>query len=150
MTLHNQLSCLSYHPVTHLSVKHYHEMDGHWQGVHSTHESTELLATSIRISVRQCLRQCRHCRRLFTAPGVQRMADLHSERVAVDEPPFTNVGVDCFGPFLAEDGRKETKHYGCIFTCVTSRAVHIESFDSMGTSSFLNAMQRFICRRGNM
>ena len=76
------------------------------------------------------------------------MADLPAERLATDDPPFTNVGVDCFGPFITRSGRRQVKRYGCIFTCLTSRAIHIEVLDSMDTSSFVNTLQRFISRRG--
>lgn len=33
------------------------------------------------------------------------MADLPKERITPDEPPFTNVGVDFFGPFEVKRGR---------------------------------------------
>ena len=29
----------------------------------------------------------------------QKMADLPGDRLVPDKPPFTTVGVDCFGPF---------------------------------------------------
>ena len=53
------------------------------------------------------------------------MADLGTDRT-VDEPSFTNCGVDIFDPFLIKEGRKELKRYGTLFTCLSSRAVHIE------------------------
>ena len=40
------------------------------------------------------------------------------------------------------------KRYGCLFTCLTVRAIHIEVVLSLDVSSFLNALERFICRRG--
>ncbi|XP_068704813.1 uncharacterized protein [Montipora foliosa] len=75
------------------------------------------------------------------------MADLPKERIA-PAPPFTYCGVDYFGPFYIKGGRKELKCYGALFTCLSSRAVHIEAADSLETDSFLNALRRFIARRG--
>jgi len=53
------------------------------------------------------------------------MADLPRDRIS-PVPPFTYMGVDYFGPFIIKDGRKEVKRYGALFTCLVSRAVHIE------------------------
>lgn len=76
------------------------------------------------------------------------MAELPADRVTPDKPPFTWVGIDCFGPFHIKRGRSLVKRYGCLFTCLTVRAIHIEIIHSLDTSSFINALQRFISRRG--
>lgn len=78
------------------------------------------------------------------------MADLPEDRVHSEKPPFSYVGVDCFGPFMVKQGRSHVKRYGCIFTCVVVRAVHIEILHSLDTDSFLNALQRFMARRGQL
>ena len=41
------------------------------------------------------------------------------------------------------------KRYGVLFTCLAVRAVHIEVAHSLDTSSFINALRRFIARRGS-
>ena len=78
----------------------------------------------------------------------QFMGDLPKDRVTPNEAPFTRVGVDYFGPFLVKRARSELKRYGCIFTCLATRAIHIEVSHTLETDSFINALQRFIARRG--
>lgn len=78
------------------------------------------------------------------------MADLPIERVVPDLPPFTNVGVNYFDPIDVKRGRCIIKGYGVIFTCMTSRAVHLEVAYSLDTDSCINALRRFICRRGQV
>lgn len=55
-----------------------------------------------------------------------------------------------FGPFLIKEGRKELKRYGALFTCFSSRAIHLESTNSLETDSFIMALRRFISRRGDV
>lgn len=73
------------------------------------------------------------------------MGNLPLERVTPDRPPFTFVGVDYFGPMLVKQRRNHVKQYGCLFTCLASRAVHIEIAHSLDMDSFI---RRFIARRG--
>lgn len=77
------------------------------------------------------------------------MEDLPRERMETT-PPFTYCGMDCFGPFYVKDGRKEVKRYGLLFTCLCSRAVHIEVLDDMTTDAFINALRALIALRGNV
>lgn len=67
-----------------------------------------------------------------------------------DDPPFTRVGVDYFGPFEVRCGRSLIKKYGVIFTCLAVRAVHIELASSLDTDLCINALRRFIARRGQV
>ncbi len=78
------------------------------------------------------------------------MADLPRDRLLPDNPPLTYTGVDYFGPFLIKRGRSLMKRYGVLFTCLTVRAIHIEVANSLDTSSCINAIRRFICRRGQV
>lgn len=78
------------------------------------------------------------------------MADLLKERIIPDLPPFTNVGVDYFGPVEIRKGRTTCKRYGVIFTCLASRAVHLEVANSLKTVACINALRWFISRRGQV
>ena len=78
------------------------------------------------------------------------MANLPHPRVTPDQPPFTCVGIDYFGPFYVRQKRSLVKRYGVIFTCLAVRAVHLEVSYSLDTDSFILALQRFIARRGQV
>lgn len=56
-----------------------------------------------------------------------------------DEPPFTNVGVNYFGPVEVKRGRSLFKRYGMILTCLAIRAVHIEVALALDTGCCINA-----------
>ena len=58
------------------------------------------------------------------------------------------VVIDCFGLFLVQRGRSLVKKYGVLFTCLSIRAIHLKVSQSLDTDSFINAMWRFIARRG--
>ena len=78
------------------------------------------------------------------------MSDLPLCRVDSTLPPFSYTGVDYFGPFAIKEGRKELKRYGVLFTCLTSRAVHLEVAKSLETDTFINVLRRMVSRRGNI
>ena len=59
------------------------------------------------------------------------MANLPDNRVTPSEPPFSYVGVDCFGPLDVCWGRSTVKWYGVLFTCLSIWAIHIEVAHSM-------------------
>lgn len=93
------------------------------------------------------INDCVVCRKLRRKTENQKMSDLPSDRLDT-EPPFTFCAVDLFGPWYIKEGRKELKRYGVLFTCMACRAIHLETTNSMDTSSFINALRRFISRRG--
>jgi hypothetical protein len=88
-------------PVTSLIIYQCHIVSGH-----SGKEFTLSLVRQkywiigARRGVRERLKGCITCRKCFSKPSVQKMADLPVARITPDKPPFTFVGVDFFGPFL--------------------------------------------------
>ena len=62
-------------------------------------------------------------------------------RLQMFQPPFSHTGVDYFGPFLIRQRRSECKRYGCIFTCLTIRAVHLKVAPDLTTTSFINTLR---------
>jgi len=97
--------------------------------------------------VRQVISKCVKCRYIRGTTGEQKMSDLPKSRLE-PSPPFTYCGLDYFGPWYIKRGRSTVKRYGALFTCLASRAIHIEVAESLDTDSFLQALRRFICRRG--
>ena len=49
---------------------------------------------------------------------------------------FRNTGVDFFGPMLVKEKRSEVKLYRCSFTCLSTRACHLELVDDLLNGSF--------------
>ena len=99
-------------------------------------------------AVRKSLGQCILCKRRSSVVGKQLMADVPECRLQYDHPPFYSVGVNYFGPFTVKQGRSTVKRYGCVFTCLTMRAIHTEISHSLDTDSLINVLRRFIARRG--
>ena len=100
--------------------------------------------------IKRALKVCLFCRRQNAKLEVQIMADLSPEQLEAEEQSFTHTGVDYFGPIMVKHGRSKLKRYGCIMTCMTVRAVHLEVAPDLTTSSFINALRRFIARRGTV
>jgi len=97
-----------------------------------------------RKTVRQVISKCVKCQRfsagrIETEPGVP-----PTDRVR-DASIFEVVGIDLAGPLYLRDGRKS---WIVLFTCAIYRAVHLELTTSLSTDAFLQALRRFVSRRG--
>lgn len=91
------------------------------------------------------LRKCTVCKRYQGLPfGAPDMPPLPRDRV-VTSKPFQNTGCDFFGPIHAIN---QDMMYVCLFTCLTTRAVHLEVVENMSTGAFLECLIRFVSRRG--
>ena len=83
------------------------------------------------------------------------MSNLPKACLAINQPPFTNTGINYFGPLTIKQGRRAlstygtSKRYGAIFTCLITRALHIELVGNLSTDNFILALRRFISRRGH-
>ena len=88
------------------------------------------------------------CRLHRSRPCPPVMADLPEARLGYEAPPFIHSGVDYFGPIQVRHSRKTEKRYGVLFTCLTTRAVHVEVAHSLDADSCIMAIRRMIARRG--
>ncbi|XP_044167413.1 uncharacterized protein LOC122951466 [Acropora millepora] len=135
--------------VTELIICHHHRIVEH-QGRGITHNEIRSAGYWViggSSAVSNHIAQCVNYRKLRGTPQDQKMADLPEDRLE-PAPPFTFSAVDYFGPWYVKEGRRELKRYGVLFTCLSSRAIHLEVSNSLDTDSFLNAYRRFVCRRG--
>ncbi|PFX13582.1 hypothetical protein AWC38_SpisGene22323 [Stylophora pistillata] len=138
------------HRIVPLIIRHYHPVSGHSGVEHVLSLMIEKFwIVGARTVVRRYLNTCVACKRRKALVGEQKMADFSRDRITPDKPPFTNVGVDCFGPFPIRRGRTEVKRYGVLYTFLVVRAVHIEVAHNPDTASFLNSFRRFVMRRGS-
>ncbi|XP_062414254.1 uncharacterized protein LOC119220564 [Pungitius pungitius] len=135
--------------VSTLILRHIHHQLGHAGRNHMLSRlQQKYWIINANSAARKVISDCVVCRRNRGKLGEQKMADLPEERVLPDKAPFTNIGVDYFGPINVKRGRSLLKRYGVLFTCLTSRAVHLEVAHTLDTDSCINAIRRFICRRG--
>ena len=142
------------HHVSKLLTYHYHEQVHH-QGRQITHGALRNAGYWLiggHAAIAKLIGDCVICKRLRGYVLKQHMADLPSDRVQAG-PPFTNVGFDVFGPWMVQTrktrgGSANAKRWGLVFTCLTSRAIHIELLERMDASSFICALRRFFALRG--
>ncbi|XP_037298360.1 uncharacterized protein LOC119190482 [Manduca sexta] len=125
------------------------------------HAGPQLLLATIRETywplggrnlARLCYRQCVRCQR-FKAQVVQtQMGNLPSSRLSPADFPFQSVGVDYAGPITSANrqgrGCKLLKVYIVIFVCFTTKAIHLELVGDLTSSNYLQALRRFMSRRG--
>ena len=78
------------------------------------------------------------------------MGQIPKLLVAAGFLAFSNTAIDMFGPFQVRFGGKTLKEaQAIIFTCMTTRAVHLELVTDKSTDTFLMAFRRFALLRGH-
>ena len=137
----------SHHPVTRLFLENLHRTNCH-QDVDYLRAlvQQQFAIVKLRAALRTIVLRCVTCHKRRADTLSPMMADLPRERLAFKEPPFSNTGVDYFGPFYVSVKRSTEKRWGFLFTCLTTRVVHFEVVPSMDTSSCVMGIERFIGR----
>ena len=128
--------------VTKLIVKHYHEKNNHASGTNQLLAalSTRFWIISGREKIREWEKECNECQRRKAKAARQIMAPLPQIRLRFSLRAFAQTAVDYGGPFITVQGRtRRQKRYLCLFTCLATRAVHLEMAYALDTDSFLNA-----------
>ncbi|XP_041673814.1 uncharacterized protein LOC121529877 [Drosophila eugracilis] len=70
------------------------------------------------------------------------------DRLESEGWPFKYTGLDYFGPLLVTVARHREKRWVALFTCLTTRAIHLELAHDLSTDSCIIAIRNFACRRG--
>ncbi|XP_069164574.1 uncharacterized protein [Procambarus clarkii] len=140
-----------HHIITKLIVLHYHEHNTLHGGVLDT--LTEIRQRfwlpQGRQTVKSLIKSCVICKRydarVCPYPG---SPPLPKERV-VHLRPFETTGVDYTGALIltGTSDKIPVKAYIYLFTCATTRRVHLEVTSDMSAEAFLQAFRRFAARR---
>ena len=88
-----------------------------------------------------------HSRKILDT-ATPKLPHLPSWRTS-DDPPFSYTGLDFAGRKESKyNQRSIRKSYIALFTCASTRAIHLEQLPSLSTEGFLQAFRRFSSRRG--
>ena len=100
-----------------------------------------------RQTVKSIINKCVVCKKLEGRPASQ----LPRFRLS-DEFAFPSIGVDFAGPVYVKDiyhkSADMNKAYIVLYTCASSRAVHLDLVPRLTTEVFVRSFKRFIARRG--
>ncbi|XP_062538650.1 uncharacterized protein LOC134206923 [Armigeres subalbatus] len=121
-----------------------------WKAVQAVNEVRQrFYIPRLRVQIDKVMRACTWFNIRKAKPSVPRMAPLPRQRLAARVDPFAYVGIDYFGPLEVSIGRRKEKRWVALFTCMTTRAVHLEVAYSLTTESCKMAIRRFVKRRGS-
>ncbi|XP_044174315.1 uncharacterized protein LOC122957942 [Acropora millepora] len=105
-----------------------------------------------RQTVKSIINKCVVCKKLEGRPyGTPPASQLPRFRLS-HEFAFTSIGVDFAGPVYVKDiyhkSADMNKAYIVLYTCASSRAVHLDLVPRLTTEVFVRSFKRFIARRG--
>lgn len=129
-------------------------MDTHCSMLHASADRThfELRSTFWVLrgaqTVARILKGCQDCKRRKAKPMQPRMAPLPPARVTAYQPVFHSTGIDYLGPLYVTVKRSTEKRWVCLFTCLSTRAIHLELAADLSGAAFLNAFSIFESLRG--
>ncbi|XP_061192133.1 uncharacterized protein LOC133200331 [Saccostrea echinata] len=142
------------HHLAKLLIYHFNCKVSH-QGRHFTDGAVRALGFWIvgsKCMISSEINKCVICRKLRGKLGWQQMACLPVDRVT-PSTPLSYVGVDTFGQWAIVHRRTRgssanQKRWALLFTCMVTRAVHIEVIEELSSAAFINALRGFVAIRG--
>ncbi|XP_063821265.1 uncharacterized protein LOC135071404 [Ostrinia nubilalis] len=137
------------HHTARLLVTHYHKKAAHGLNELVVNEIRQRYwILRLRNTIRSIALRCTICTIRRASPVPPPMGDLPPERLAHHRRPFTFVGLDYMGPMIVAVGRRREKRYVALFTCLTTRAIHLEIVHSLSADAAVMCLRRFVARRG--
>ena len=94
-------------------------------------------------SVKHYITDCGECALQRAKPVRQILSDLPSFRVIRANKPFYICGTYLLGPIMYRQGRSDCKAWGLLFTCLSTRYLHVEIVTALDLNNFLLAFSRF-------
>ena len=140
------------HPLTRVLILYTHNKLAHAGRLTiMNHLRQKFWIPSAQKTIKSVLDKCLLCFRYQTREGTTQLyGQLPSARVNPTRL-FAHTGVDLAGPYLLRPftGRGgKYKVWIVLFTCLATRAIHLEIASSLSQFGFLLAFRRFIARRG--
>ena len=137
------------HWVTTLIIRSCHEKVYHDKVKETLSElRSSFWVTRGRQRVSSVLQTCRLCKILeglnYPAPVQAELPDFRLEGGRA----FKSTGVDFTGPVYVKEAKEMKKAYITLFTCATSRMVHLELCPDLTTEAYIRSQRRMIGRRG--
>ncbi|XP_055903018.1 uncharacterized protein LOC129939152 [Eupeodes corollae] len=137
------------HYFTELLVAYYHRKFHHQnQDLITCEIRRKFWIPSLKVLVRKTKSNCRTCKIINATPRQPLMAPLPRDRTTPYVSPFSYTGVDLFGPVHIKNRRNQEKRWVSVFTCMTTRAIHLEICHDQSTDAFLMSLRNFMNRRG--
>ncbi len=103
--------------------------------------------------IRKIVSKCVKCKRIEGKHyALPKSAPLPKFRVE-ENPAFTNTGIDFAGPLFVKASTTKESHdsskvYIALYTCGSSRAVHLDVVPDLNASTFIRSFKRLVGRRG--
>ncbi|XP_068680744.1 uncharacterized protein [Montipora foliosa] len=102
----------------------------------------------LRSMVKSVRRDCNYCKKYcMTVLNASPTSAFPKFRTEFTEL-FNITGVDFAGPLLYRSGGRTGKAYVALFTCASTRAVHLNLCKDMTDKEFRRGLKEFVVRRG--
>ena len=116
--------------ISRLIVRYFHELAKHSAGINFVlaQISQRYWIPAARDEIKECKNQCNECKKRKNKTATQVMAPLPPNRLRLTYRAFEQTRVDYAGPITTIQGRGKNrqKRWLCVFTCFSTRAIHIE------------------------